>query len=150
MKNYIHYVKSQRDIQYIKESKSLENQWFKAVYKNNIEKVKEFINQGIDINKQNRYNITALIYASSWGYKEIVKLLLKHPNINLELKDNNNNNFITILKNKEFLIDYQLQKELLNNDRENIILFLDKYNLVHPKIKDENPTLFQASDWGLI
>jgi ankyrin repeat protein len=171
----------------------MKKEWFEAIEQNDINKVNELINQGIDVNIQNNNGDNALIYASFNGYKEIVELLLKHPNINIntpegihpvnvqnkfgdtaliaassrlnkeivelllkqpninvEIEDNNGFNFISILKDKSYLIDYQLQKQILNNQREDIILFLNKYNLVYPDIKSELPELFQASDWGLI
>ena len=37
----------------------------------------------------NRFNYTSLHYACKKGYIEIVKLLLKNPNINIDLEDNN-------------------------------------------------------------
>ena len=162
----------------------MKEEWFKAIENNNINKVNELINQGIDVNIQNTLGYTALILTSYYGYNQIVELLLKHPNININIQNNYDNtaliealyyrheeivksllkhpgidiniqnndgeNFIDFFKYNSFLIDYQLQKEILNNDRDDIILFLDKYNLIHPNIKKENPDLFKANVWGLV
>lgn len=104
----------------------------------------------ININSQNNDGNTALLDASYCGYYEIVELLLKHPDINVELKNNDDRNFIDKLSDNSFLINYQLQKEILNNDREDIILFFNQYDLIYPDIKKEYKDLFQASNWGLI
>jgi ankyrin repeat protein len=102
------------------------------------------------VNIQNKYGDTALIDASYKGDKEIVKLLLKQSEIDVTLKNNEGYNFIDFLNDKSILINYKLQKEILKNGRDDIILFLNEYKLIHPKIKDEVPELFQAIDWGLI
>jgi ankyrin repeat protein len=128
-------------------------EWFDAIWNNNIEKVKEFINQGVDVNIKSSLSYTALMDASCFKYKEIIELLLKHPNIDITIKDLDGYFFIVYFNDKSYnsiLIDYDLQKEILNNQREDIILFIDKYNFTHPKIKTEYKELFQASDWGLI
>ena len=48
-----------------------------AVENNNIDKLKEFINNKVDINYQTEKGDTALILASYYGNIEIVKLLIK-------------------------------------------------------------------------
>jgi ankyrin repeat protein len=205
-------------LQFIKESWSQEDYWFYAIHNNDIPKVKEMINNGIDINCQdskkksalimssflglkdlvelllkqpgidinlqdkdgysalmyafyfgNNYIIkillkqtgidiniknkngnSVLIIASSTDKKEIIKLLLKRPEIDINIKNNDNKNFIEILKDKYFLIDYDLHKKILKNGREDILIFLDKYELIHPKFKEENENIFKANNWGLI
>jgi ankyrin repeat protein len=153
MKKYLEYItfRSIPQSGYIKENQSLEEQWFDAIFSNRgLEKVKEFINQGIDVNLINRYNKTALILSSVYEIVEIVKLLLEQPNIDVIYKDGNDLIFINYLEDKSFLKDYKLQKKILENGRVDIILFFDKYGLVNDKIKEENPDLINASNWGLI
>jgi ankyrin repeat protein len=129
----------------------MKNKLFLAIYNDDIKKVDDFINQGIDINIQDTLTCyTPLIYASSNGYKEIVKLFLKQPNIDITIKDSDGDFFMVYLKVNSFLIDYKLQQTILNNQRDDIILFLNKYNLTHPNIKKENPDLFKANVWGLV
>ena len=43
----------------------------------NIEKVKELLALGVDVNIQDEEGLTALMNASSWGHEEIVKELIK-------------------------------------------------------------------------
>jgi ankyrin repeat protein len=117
----------------------------------NIDIVKLLLKQpGIDINLQDNYGFTALIYASRNEYIDIVKLLLKQPEIDVELKDNKNYFIDYKINDNSFLIDYDLQKQILNNQREDIIIFINQYELIHPDIKSEYKDLFQASVWGLI
>jgi ankyrin repeat protein len=41
----------------------------------NLEKVKQLLEKGADVNAKNKYGGTALMYASYQGHEEIVKLL---------------------------------------------------------------------------
>ena len=43
----------------------------------NIEKVKELLALGVDVNIQDEEGLTALMNASSWGHEEIVKELIR-------------------------------------------------------------------------
>jgi hypothetical protein len=91
--------------------------------------------------------------ASCFRYKEIIELLLKHPNIDVTIKDIDGDFFMVYFNDKydkSFLINYDLQQTILNNQREDIILFFNQHNLIHPDIKTEYKHLFQASEWGLI
>jgi hypothetical protein len=121
----------------------------------------------INVNIKNNYNNTALILAT---YNEkfetyntpnhvihdkpnnhVIKTLLQQPDIDIEIEDNDGITFIKrILYKKAFLIDYDLQKKILENGRKDIILYLNNYGLVDDKIKEENPDLFNANKWGLI
>jgi ankyrin repeat protein len=126
-------------------------EWFRAIEYNDFKTVKDYINQGVDINSRDRWGTTALLYAFFRGRENITKLLLIQPNININVTHIIfNDSFIDYNSNRSFLIDYKVQKEILDNQRDDIILLFDKHNLVHPKIKEENPELFQASNWGLI
>jgi hypothetical protein len=111
----------------------------------------------VDINYSNQ-EFNALIVAAYFlekyknDYsKETLKLLLSQPNIDIK-NNTEDKNFIDYLKkyDKSFLIDYDMQKKILDNNRDDIILFLNDHELIHPKIKDDYPELFKAKDWGLI
>jgi hypothetical protein len=77
-------------------------------------------------------------------------MLLKHPNIDVTIKNNEYKNFIDYINDKSIFKNYYLQKKILNNNREDILVFLNKYGLINDKIKEEVPELFKASEWGLI
>jgi len=83
----------------------------------------------------------------------IVILLLMHSKIDLSINDDNGRNIGNLAAQykdifKEIL-DEDIQNIILRNNVNNI-LFLEKYGLVHPNIKKNNPALFKASEWGLI
>jgi ankyrin repeat protein len=42
----------------------------------------------------NKHGYTALMYASSNGFIEVVRLLLSHNDIDINISDNNNNNYL--------------------------------------------------------
>lgn len=46
--------------------------------KGNLEDVKLFLNAGMDVNINDKYGVTALIFASEGGHTDMVKLLLKN------------------------------------------------------------------------
>lgn len=61
-----------------------------AVKDNKIEKVKQLLESGADVNQKNRFGMTPLYYASRNGYLEIVKLLLPAgANVNTATTDAN-------------------------------------------------------------
>jgi ankyrin repeat protein len=118
-------------------------------YKNIIKLLLEY--PGIDINCKDTVDLTTLLRATERNYIDIIKILLQQPNIDVKSVDVNGRNFIDkINKNRDFLKDYDLQKKILENGREDIIIMFDKYGLVNDKIKEENIELFQANIWGLI
>jgi ankyrin repeat protein len=122
----------------------------------------------IDINRQNIEGCTALIGAVVDGRSDIAKLLITRPEIDVTLKCYGwrgwSGDFIDIVVNgmkaaynisvKEahlnFLKEYPLQKKIINNGREDIILFLNKYNIYNDKIKNEYPHLFTGSELNLL
>jgi ankyrin repeat protein len=104
----------------------------------------------IDVNIQNNYKWSALKYAAFHGNYYVIEELLKRPDIDITLKDLNNNTFIYNMRNKEILKKYSLQKKILDNNREDIILYFNNYDLVHPNIKKEYPDLIKAANWGLV
>ena len=110
---------------------------------------KSLIESGIDVNIQNNNGSTALITSSWKGYTEIVKMLLNCSDIDVNIRNNYGENFIDLFRDRT-IINYSLQKKILENGREDIIIFFDRYGLVDEKIKEENPLLFKISGWGLI
>jgi ankyrin repeat protein len=222
MKKYTQYIKENTNPV---EEDILKNEWFNAIYNNDINKVKELIKNGIDINIQNYKGETALIIISTYenieifeillnqrdininiqecrGYTPLMRtvlfknfkefnILLKRPDIDINIKNKFNQTvlmiashliypqndefgislkmlkkllirkdvdinilvsgemFIYYIQKKDKLKDYSLQKRILDNDREDLILF-DKYELVVDEIKEEYPELFKAKDWGLV
>jgi ankyrin repeat protein len=103
----------------------------------------------IDVNIQDNYGYNALIVAFYRNKEKTIKILLEHPDIDITLKEYNGNSIFDFMDNNSFLIDYKLQNKILKNGREDIILFFNKYGLVHRGIRKNNPELFQASEWGL-
>ena len=59
---------------------------FQAIRDNNIEKVKEYLDRGEDVNVQNKYGWTPLYRASHDNHIEVVKLLLQRKDIDLTIK----------------------------------------------------------------
>jgi ankyrin repeat protein len=59
-------------------------EWLQYIKNNNIEAIKYLLdNKLIDVNIQDNYNWTPLIYVSSIGKIEIVKILLNYKDINI-------------------------------------------------------------------
>lgn len=57
-----------------------------AAAERNLDVAKELLNQGVDVNIQDRFGFSALIRASYDGYLNIVKELLKHPDIDVNIQ----------------------------------------------------------------
>jgi ankyrin repeat protein len=104
----------------------------------------------IDVNLHDNDGETALINSTYPSNKEILKMLLEHPDIDITIKGNNGKTFMDYLNNNSFLKDYSLQKKILENNRDDILLFLDKNKLLIEEIKKEAPDLFEAKNWGLV
>jgi hypothetical protein len=128
--------------------------WVSASLIGNCAKIKEMIEQGFDINYQDDDGHTSLICASYNRFRDIIVFLLTNKDIDITLKDKNGKNFVDWLDNIDILIDiikdYDLQKRIIENERDDIILYFDEINMIHEKIKEEYPDLFKAKDWGLI
>jgi ankyrin repeat protein len=119
----------------------------------NIKHINIYIKEEININLQNCMGYNAIMIASNNSIRAtyFLKKIFQRPDVDVSLKNNEGYNFIHYLKgHKIILLDYDLQKNLLYNGREDILLFLDKYNLIHSKIRGENLELFNANTWGLI
>jgi ankyrin repeat protein len=65
-----------------------------AVYQGDIQKVKEYIAQGYDVNTRSKANDTPLHYAVQYGYKEIAEILITHG---ADINAANGNGFIPTL-----------------------------------------------------
>ena len=71
-----------------KVDKQMVNQLFGYVHENKIEKVRELLDVGINIDTKNILGKTVLFFASKYGYTEIVKLLLERgANVNIKYFD---------------------------------------------------------------
>jgi ankyrin repeat protein len=113
----------------------------------------------IDVNLTNERYGSALIYTvANDSYEDnheiTIPLFLERPEIDITIRNNvSDKNLLEWIKYNEiddtFLKEYDLQKKILNNGREDIILEFNKYDLVNDKIKEENPDLINASNWGL-
>ncbi|MBN1798262.1 MAG: ankyrin repeat domain-containing protein [Spirochaetales bacterium] len=55
-----------------------EEMFIRAVKDNDMGSVKKYIGQGIDLNCKDRHKKTALMWASMYGYHDLVRLLLEH------------------------------------------------------------------------
>jgi ankyrin repeat protein len=58
-----------------------------AVEVGNWDAVKEQLDQGVDVNAQNKNGSTALTRAAYNGYTDVVQELLTHPDINIGIKN---------------------------------------------------------------
>ena len=107
-----------------------------AVEANNLDKVKELIAQGVDINEKDKYGVTALSIASATGNINIVNELLKVPEININLQDD----FIfnTPLINALIYKHYDVAHKLLDRNDININLVSSDGNsaLLHAVLND--------------
>ena len=73
-----------------------------------ITKIEELIKTTDTINKQCNKGYTALILASRNGHEEIVRLLLKHPTIDVNLQNNYGEDALHYLRNEKLrvLVEY--------------------------------------------
>lgn len=69
-------------------TKTLQSEFIDAAYKNNIEAIKTFIQQGIDINTLDESKQNALMIAAYYGYHELVATLLLVGNIDINACQN--------------------------------------------------------------
>lgn len=60
---------------------------FQAIVNNDINRVKELLNSGVDVNATNRIQATPLMDAIYYGKYKIAKLLLQHPDIDVNKKE---------------------------------------------------------------
>jgi ankyrin repeat protein len=102
---------------------------------------------GIDINYKNNHGTTALTISCYFFQSDIIKCLLEHPDIDIT---NDPYEYFGRIESVDFLIDYSFQKKILDNGRDDILLALDKFELIDPKFKEDNIELFNAEKWGLI
>ena len=69
-------------------TKTLQSEFINAAYKNNIEAIKTFIQQGVDINTLDESKQNALMIAASVGNNQLVATLLLVGNININARQN--------------------------------------------------------------
>ena len=99
--------------------------FFKAILDNNIDTVKKLLYSGLDINIQDNEKDTALHKACKKNKIELIKLLLAHPDIDVNITNENEN------KNTALY-------HACNRNNIKIVKLL----LEHPKIK-LNPVIFR-------
>jgi ankyrin repeat protein len=98
----------------------IKEQWEDYIYKNNIKAIKYLLdNNLIDINIQNEYNNTPLIFVSYYNKIEILKLLLSYKDVNI--------NYQTKFKDTALILvscwnKIEIVKLLLNHPDINIFL----------------------------
>lgn len=101
---------------------------FEAVENNDIEEVKKLLDSGVDVNSKDISDYPLIYTACFHGYIEIVKLLLKNPNIDLDFKIPSDSTVYLL----PFLIDsIHVSNE---NDENNTTLQIIKLLLKHPNI----------------
>jgi ankyrin repeat protein len=101
---------------------------------------------GVDVNIKNANSDTPLKWVYGRSYDIVIKLL-QFPNIEI-IQDGEC--FLNKKEDNSYLINYELQKKILDNDREDIILQFEEFGLVYKDIKEEYPNLFNAIKWGLV
>lgn len=108
------------------EPKRLMTLWFTAAFEGNLEIIKKNIKQ-VDINAQDDFGNTALIYAASQGHEEIVKFFLQFPGININFKTDRTG-FCTALTTAIFHGHENIVQLLLQESAINVNIQLDKYH----------------------
>jgi ankyrin repeat protein len=102
---------------------------FEAIERNNIQKVKELLDLGVDVNSKNQYGRTPLYAACDYEYIDIVKLLLAHPDIDVTSKTNYGDTALSIACVR-YNIEIVKFLNLFNNIlKKNIVLIKKKMKL---------------------
>jgi ankyrin repeat protein len=109
--------------------------FFIAVRKNNIEAVKNYLDNGFNVNTINIHNQPRLMDACAYGYTEMVELFLNHPKININIQDNDG---YTALIFASVNSQYHIVKRLLIEPKINIELKNSKGYFFINKIKDKS------------
>ena len=100
---------------------------------NDIQSVKNYIDAGYDINKQDNFGYTPLMYAIHNNKIEIVKLLL-NVGADIDKQNNRGNTALTVAaynNNREIveiLLDYGADEFILNNKNKSFYDYLDDKN----------------------
>ena len=76
---------------------------FEAIGNNNINRVKELLESGVDVNSQTEYGDTPLHVACEKNKIEIVKLLLQNSNIDVNVEDEYGNTPLYIACEKNYI-----------------------------------------------
>ena len=107
---------------------------FTYIKNNDIQSIKNYINSGHDLNIQDNFGHTALIWAArNSDNKEIVKLLL---NAGADIDKQNNGDYTALIcaalennrKIVELLLDYGADEFILNNENKSFYDYLDDEN----------------------
>ncbi len=97
------------------------NDWFKAVDSNDLEKVKEFVEKGIDINVQSKtLETTALMFAVGKGYEDIVQYLIgRGADINKPNDKGTAPLLVAACEGREIILKYLIEHGADVNKRDN-------------------------------
>jgi len=119
-------------------SKELNNQIKKD--DSNLETIQELINNGADINYQDRNNMTALVFAVMNNHIKIVKLLLERPDINVNIQNNFSMSALIVAASKE---NNEIVKLLLGHPNINVNIqdYLERTALIVAVSKENNETV---------
>jgi ankyrin repeat protein len=105
--------------------------WFNMIYDNNLDKVKEIVEQGIDINIQDNYGNTGLILAIVHSYNDIAKFLIKNgADVNIDDGHRNPLNWALHELNIEIisLLITKTDLSYIDDNGDNALLVAAKYN----------------------
>ena len=97
----------------------------RAAKRGNLEKVRQFLDQGVNVNTRDGYGRTALMEASREGHAELVSLLLAHG-ADPELESFSNTNAFQYAKNSSvynLLIQHlnETVSQTVKNKRDNVV-----------------------------
>ena len=103
-------------------------EWFNAIRENDIDAVKKFIEDGIDINikENNEQHRAGLLWASDFEYIDMIKLLLDN-NADVDTQNNNNE---TPLYRAVYRHNKEIVSLLLDNNADVNILVKDNYTSI--------------------
>lgn len=87
----------------------------KAAFKNRVKMVEFILSEGVDVNYQNSLGFTSLHTVASLNFGEVIKVLLSHKDIDVNLRDIDGN--------------IAIHKAVFNNKVGSITLLLDKSDL---------------------
>ena len=135
-------------LEYVKENVDLDKQLLNASKNDDLEKVKELISKGADIETKDNDDYTPLNIASYKGHLEIVKYLVEQG-ADIESKDNDGDTPLDCEKDNIWS-RLDVQELLMEQDPMNISL-LKKHDIpIHPELKNKYPSEVIGSDFGSI
>lgn len=111
------FVKKGADVNFVKQQGWMKtNLLITAVNKKNADAVKILLQHGVNVNWEDGFYTTALMYAASGGKIDIVKLLLDNGAA-IKHKDKQGNNAISAAKEANHNSIVKLLKETLNQEK---------------------------------